>query len=97
MVTPQAGYGDHAGGDGRPGDGALGLAAAAIAWARVAAHVHHLQDVLAGLALGALAAVIASLTIPSLISRLMGAPPRGRNRAAVGRDDASGAAAGPGG
>jgi undecaprenyl-diphosphatase len=33
--------------------------AVAIAWARVAAHVHHLEDVVAGLVLGALAAAIA--------------------------------------
>jgi undecaprenyl-diphosphatase len=38
---------------------AFAAAAAAIAWARVAAHVHHLQDVVAGLLLGGLAAVVA--------------------------------------
>lgn len=38
---------------------AFAVAAAAIAWARVAAHVHHLQDVLAGLLLGGLAAALA--------------------------------------
>ena len=38
-------------------------AAVAIAWARVAAHVHHLQDVLAGLLLGGLAAVLAVLLV----------------------------------
>jgi undecaprenyl-diphosphatase len=39
--------------------GALaGVAAVAIAWARVAAHVHHLQDVVAGLAIGAVAGVV---------------------------------------
>jgi membrane-associated phospholipid phosphatase len=32
--------------------------AAAIAWARVAAHVHHLQDVVAGLAIGAVAGLL---------------------------------------
>jgi membrane-associated phospholipid phosphatase len=48
----------------------LGLAAAAIAWARVAAHVHHLQDVLAGLALGALAAVIAGLVVPPVVASI---------------------------
>lgn len=35
------------------------VAAVVIAWARVAAHVHHLQDVVAGLLLGAAAAAIA--------------------------------------
>src|SRR3954451_8156713 len=38
-------------------------AALAIAWARVAAHVHHLQDVASGLLVGALAAVLASLLV----------------------------------
>jgi undecaprenyl-diphosphatase len=37
----------------------LAAAAIAIAWARVAAHVHHLQDVVAGLLLGSIAAAIA--------------------------------------
>ena len=45
-------------------------AAAAIAWARVAAHVHHLQDVVAGLALGALAAVLAVLIVRPLLAWL---------------------------
>jgi undecaprenyl-diphosphatase len=48
----------------------LGLGAAAIGWARVAAHVHHLQDVLAGLALGVLAAVLANLAAAWLIARV---------------------------
>ena len=47
----------------------LGLAAVAIAWARVAAHVHHLQDVLVGLALGALAASLAILATHLVLSR----------------------------
>lgn len=51
----------------------LGLAfiagAAAIAWARVAAHVHHLQDVAAGLLLGALAAVLAALLVAPLLAK----------------------------
>ena len=42
-------------------------AAVAIAWARVAAHVHHLQDVLAGLLLGGLAAVLASLLVTAAL------------------------------
>jgi undecaprenyl-diphosphatase len=54
----------------------LGLAfvagAVAIAWARVAAHVHHLQDVAAGLLLGALAAVLAFLVVAPLLTRLAG-------------------------
>ena len=54
----------------------LALGAALIAWARVAAHVHHLQDVLAGLALGALAAVIASLVVPAVVARISGRRPR---------------------
>jgi len=37
----------------------MAAAAVAIAWARVAAHVHHLQDVVAGLLLGTIAAAIA--------------------------------------
>lgn len=48
----------------------LALAAIGIAWARVAAHVHHLQDVVAGLGLGALAGVLASLVVPPLLARL---------------------------
>jgi len=47
----------------------LGLGAAAIAWARVAAHVHHLQDVLAGLALGAVAALLAGLAATWVVAR----------------------------
>ena len=43
-------------------------AAVAIAWARVAAHVHHLQDVVAGLVLGALAAVIAAVVTGPLLT-----------------------------
>jgi undecaprenyl-diphosphatase len=43
-------------------------AAAAIAWARVAAHVHHLQDVVAGLILGALAAAIATALAEPLLT-----------------------------
>lgn len=47
----------------------LALGAVAIAWARVAAHVHHAQDVVAGLALGALAAGIAVVVTPLLLDR----------------------------
>jgi membrane-associated phospholipid phosphatase len=44
-------------------------AAIAIAWARVAAHVHHLQDVVAGLLLGALAATLAYLVVVVVLDR----------------------------
>jgi len=44
-------------------------AAAAIAWARVAAHVHHLQDVLAGLLLGGVAAAIAVAIVSAFLTR----------------------------
>jgi membrane-associated phospholipid phosphatase len=47
----------------------LAVAAVLVAWARVAAHVHHVQDVVAGLALGALAAYLATLAATALISR----------------------------
>lgn len=46
---------------------AFSAAAIAIAWARVAAHVHHLQDVVAGLILGALAAALGILVVDPLI------------------------------
>lgn len=44
-------------------------AAVAIAWARVAAHVHHLEDVLAGLLLGGLAAFLGYLVVTGLLGR----------------------------
>lgn len=47
--------------------GCAGLVAAA----RVAAHVHHVQDVVAGLLLGALAAVIAIAIVDAIYSRFM--------------------------
>jgi undecaprenyl-diphosphatase len=53
------------------------VGAALIAWARVAAHVHHLQDVLTGLALGAAAAVIAAFVVGWLLARF---GPRGGAR-----------------
>lgn len=37
----------------------VAVAAAVVAWARVAAHVHHAQDVLGGLVIGAIAAGLA--------------------------------------
>ena len=49
---------------------AFSAAAIAIAWARVAAHVHHLQDVVAGLILGALAAALAIAIVGPLLRRL---------------------------
>ncbi|MGH3262619.1 MAG: phosphatase PAP2 family protein [Trebonia sp.] len=47
------------------------LGAVAIAWARVAAHVHHVQDVVAGLLIGALAAVIGILVAHWVAPRLL--------------------------
>ncbi len=46
----------------------LAVGAIAIAWARVAAHVHHAQDVVAGLLLGGLAAGIAWAVVPALLT-----------------------------
>lgn len=48
----------------------LAVAAVLVGVARVAAHAHHLQDVAAGLALGFLAAWLATLLATALISRL---------------------------
>jgi membrane-associated phospholipid phosphatase len=45
-------------------------AAVAIAWARVAAHVHHLQDVVVGLLLGGLSAVFAAVIVAPLLAYL---------------------------
>lgn len=53
----------------------LAAGAVAIAWARVAAHVHHLQDVVAGLAIGSVAAAIAIVAVPPLVDRLSGRVP----------------------
>jgi membrane-associated phospholipid phosphatase len=47
----------------------LAAAAAVLAAARVAAHVHHLQDVLAGLALGALAGWLATILVDRVALR----------------------------
>lgn len=58
----------------------LGLAAGAVAWARVAAHVHHLQDVAAGLALGALAASLAVLATHVVLARRAATPGRAAER-----------------
>lgn len=54
------------------------LAAVAICWARVAAHVHHLQDVVAGMVIGVVAAVVGWL-----ISRLVVEYLRRRARAST--------------
>jgi len=48
----------------------LAAAAVSIAWARVAAHVHHLQDVIAGLLLGSVAATIAIAMTRLVLARL---------------------------
>jgi membrane-associated phospholipid phosphatase len=58
-------------------------AAGAIAWARVAAHVHPLQDVVVGLVLGGLAGLIACLVVPAALARRRSSSAG----AAVGRDD----------
>lgn len=47
----------------------LGIAAIAVAWARVAAHVHHVQDVVAGLVFGVVAALIAALIVRVVFER----------------------------
>ena len=44
--------------------------AVAIAWARVAAHVHHLQDVVAGLGIGVAAGVLGLLVVDLAATRL---------------------------
>jgi undecaprenyl-diphosphatase len=48
----------------------LWLCAAAIAWARVAAHVHHVQDVVAGVLLGALGGALAVLADRLVLYRI---------------------------
>ena len=45
----------------------VALGAVAIAWARVAAHVHHGQDVVAGLAIGVAAGALAVLVVHLLV------------------------------
>ena len=55
----------------------FGLVAVIVAAARVAAHVHHLQDVAIGLVLGALAATIATVLAGFAISRRTPASRRG--------------------
>lgn len=46
------------------------VAAVAIAWARVAAHVHHGQDVIAGLAIGVVAALLGWLVARMVVNYL---------------------------
>jgi len=47
----------------------LAIAAVVLAWSRVAAHVHHVQDVVAGLALGAVAVLLGALLVRLLFER----------------------------
>jgi membrane-associated phospholipid phosphatase len=47
----------------------FGIGAVLLAAARVAAHVHHVQDVVAGLAFGAIAAAVATLAVDYALSR----------------------------
>jgi undecaprenyl-diphosphatase len=48
----------------------VGVGAAAIAWARVAAHVHHAQDVVAGLGIGLAAGAVALVVVHLAAVRL---------------------------
>lgn len=48
----------------------VAVGAALVAWARVAAHVHHGQDVVAGLAIGVVAAVLAIWLVRLLADEL---------------------------
>jgi membrane-associated phospholipid phosphatase len=48
----------------------IAAGAVAIAWARVAAHVHHLQDVVAGLGIGVAAGVLGLLVVDLAATRL---------------------------
>ena len=49
---------------------AVGVGAVAIAWARVAAHVHHAQDVVAGLCIGLAAGALAAWIVGLIVHRL---------------------------
>jgi undecaprenyl-diphosphatase len=49
---------------------AVGVGAVLIAWARVAAHVHHLQDVAAGLVIGLAAGALAAWLVGLLVGLL---------------------------
>jgi membrane-associated phospholipid phosphatase len=59
----------------------LAVAAVLLAAARVAAHVHHLQDVIAGLALGGLAGWVATVLVDRALARFASRTP---GRAATG-------------
>jgi undecaprenyl-diphosphatase len=59
----------------------VGAGAALVAWARVAAHVHHAQDVLAGLAIGLAAGALAIWLVHLLLGYLQS---RGRLRGSGG-------------
>jgi undecaprenyl-diphosphatase len=48
---------------------AVGVGAVAVGWARVAAHVHHAQDVVAGLLVGAAAGAVAMWLVARLLDR----------------------------
>jgi membrane-associated phospholipid phosphatase len=56
-----------------------------VAWARVAAHVHHAEDVVAGLAIGAAAGLIAVLLVRRLLQSLLRRSERLRTMAGTGR------------
>jgi undecaprenyl-diphosphatase len=63
----------------------VGVGAVLIGWARVAAHVHHAQDVVAGLCMGLAAGALAVWTVHLLFTALSrrgsSAGPRGRTTA----------------
>jgi membrane-associated phospholipid phosphatase len=65
--------------------GAVAVGAGLVAWARVAAHVHHAEDVVAGLAIGAAAGLIAVLLVRRLLQSLLRRSERLRTMAGTGR------------
>jgi undecaprenyl-diphosphatase len=69
----------------------VGLGAVAIAWARVAAHVHHAQDVVAGLGIGLAAGALAVWLVGLLLARLArrGLVLSGGGRTTADREDAA--------
>lgn len=58
----------------------LGIAAVVLAWSRVAAHLHHVQDVVAGLVFGVAAALLGALLVRWILTRtrLLAWPPVAR-------------------
>jgi undecaprenyl-diphosphatase len=50
----------------------VGVGAVAIAWARVAAHVHHAQDVVAGLGIGLVAGVLGIVIVEAGMGAIRG-------------------------